>query len=92
LITDSLIADFVFIAGRRTRRLRFRPQMMLSCVLIQYAIFHVQAARLLAAFREFKRRESVGLVPYFANKLAALEEALLGSRWVVRIQILDADV
>ncbi|GAX76484.1 hypothetical protein CEUSTIGMA_g3929.t1 [Chlamydomonas eustigma] len=38
------------------------------------------AARLLAAFREFKRRESVGLVSYFANKLAALEEALLGSR------------
>ena len=39
-----------------------------------------QAARLLAAFREFKRRESVGLVSFFANKLAALEEALLGSR------------
>ena len=43
----------------------------------------LQAARLLAAFREFKRRESVGLVPYYANKLAALEEALLGARWVV---------
>lgn len=32
-----------------------------------------QAARLLAAFREFKRREAVGLAAYYANKLAALE-------------------
>eukprot|EP00983_Pelagomonas_calceolata_P083009 1156062-Pelagomonas_calceolata.AAC.2 len=32
-----------------------------------------QAARLLAAFREYKRREAVGLAAYYANKLAALE-------------------
>lgn len=37
-------------------------------------------ARLLAAFREFKRRESIGLVPYYANRLAALEESLLVAR------------
>ena len=28
---------------------------------------------MLAAFREFKRREAVGLAGYYANKLAALE-------------------
>uniref|UniRef100_A0A7S3R2T6 C2 domain-containing protein n=1 Tax=Dunaliella tertiolecta TaxID=3047 RepID=A0A7S3R2T6_DUNTE len=38
------------------------------------------AARLLAAFREYKRREAVGLAAYYANKLAALEDALLASR------------
>ncbi|KAF5837475.1 hypothetical protein DUNSADRAFT_4277 [Dunaliella salina] len=31
------------------------------------------AARLLSAFREYKRREAVGLAAYYANKLAALE-------------------
>lgn len=39
-----------------------------------------QAARLLAVFKEFKRRESVNLVTFYANKLAALEEALLANR------------
>lgn len=34
---------------------------------------NAQVARLLAAFREFKRRETVGLAFYYANKLAALE-------------------
>lgn len=48
---------------------------------LRNAFMLAQAARLLVAFREFKRRESVGLVPYYANKLAALEEALLGCRY-----------
>ncbi|GFR45894.1 hypothetical protein Agub_g7350 [Astrephomene gubernaculifera] len=38
------------------------------------------AARLLALFREFKRREAVGLVMFYANRLAALEDSLLGAR------------
>ncbi|GFH23941.1 C2 domain-containing protein, partial [Haematococcus lacustris] len=33
----------------------------------------VLAARLLAMFKEFKRRESVGLATFYTNKLAALE-------------------
>ncbi|KAJ9514810.1 hypothetical protein QJQ45_028482, partial [Haematococcus lacustris] len=40
----------------------------------------VLAARLLAMFKEFKRRESVGLATFYANKLAALEESLLAAR------------
>lgn len=60
------------------------PTVIMSMCL-KKALLHVcmlaQAARLLVAFREFKRRESVGLVPYYANKLAALEEALLGCRY-----------
>lgn len=40
----------------------------------------LQAARLLALFREFKRREAVGLVPFYAHRLAALEDSLLGAR------------
>lgn len=39
-----------------------------------------QAARLLALFREFKRREAVGLVMFYANRLAALEDSMLGAR------------
>eukprot|EP00955_Chlamydomonas_euryale_P007857 83011-Chlamydomonas_euryale.AAC.2 len=39
-----------------------------------------QAAKLLAAFREFKRREACGLVPFYSNRLAALEDALLAAR------------
>ncbi|EFJ49224.1 hypothetical protein VOLCADRAFT_90164 [Volvox carteri f. nagariensis] len=39
-----------------------------------------QAARLLAMFRDFKRREAVGLVMFYANKLAALEDSMLGAR------------
>lgn len=46
-----------------------------------FAVFCVpQAARLLAAFKEFKRREAVGLASFYANKLAALEKALLAAR------------
>ena len=39
-----------------------------------------QAAKLLAAFKEFKRREAVGLVPFYAHKLTALEQAMLETR------------
>ena len=39
-----------------------------------------QAAQLLSNFREFKRRESVGLSGFYLNKLTALEEALLAAR------------
>ncbi|GLC45458.1 hypothetical protein PLESTM_001738000 [Pleodorina starrii] len=38
------------------------------------------AARLLALFRDFKRREAVGLVSFYASKLAALEDSMLGAR------------
>ncbi|GIL90780.1 hypothetical protein Vretifemale_18510, partial [Volvox reticuliferus] len=38
------------------------------------------AARLLALFRDFKRREAVGLVMFYASKLAALEDSMLGAR------------
>ncbi|KAG2484062.1 hypothetical protein HYH03_017082 [Edaphochlamys debaryana] len=38
------------------------------------------AAQLLTLFREFKRREAVGLVMYYANRLAALEDSMLGAR------------
>lgn len=38
------------------------------------------AARLLTAFREFKRRNACGLVPFYANRLAALEASLLAAR------------
>lgn len=40
----------------------------------------LQAARLLAAFKEFKRREAVGLASFYANKLAALEVSLVLAR------------
>lgn len=33
----------------------------------------MQAAKLLTTFREFKRREAVGLASFYANKLASLE-------------------
>lgn len=33
----------------------------------------MQAAKLLTTFREFKRRETVGLASFYANKLASLE-------------------
>lgn len=39
-----------------------------------------QSAKLLTSFREFKRREGIGLSPLYSHKLAALEEALLGQR------------
>jgi hypothetical protein len=39
-----------------------------------------QAAQLLATFRQFKAREAAGLADLYANKLAALEDALLGAR------------
>ncbi|GIL68525.1 hypothetical protein Vafri_21799, partial [Volvox africanus] len=38
------------------------------------------AAWLLSLFRDFKRREAVGLVMFYANKLAALEDSMLGAR------------
>ncbi|KAG2451720.1 hypothetical protein HYH02_003500 [Chlamydomonas schloesseri] len=38
------------------------------------------AARLMALFREFKKREAVGLVLFYAARLAALEDSLLGAR------------
>jgi hypothetical protein len=44
------------------------------------ACVSVQAARLLKAFRDFKKREAAGLAPFYASKLAALEDALLASR------------
>ena len=31
-------------------------------------------------YREFKRRQAVGLAPFYARKLAALEDALLAAR------------
>ena len=40
----------------------------------------MQAAKLFAAFREYKRRESLGLVLFHRNRLAALEDSLLGAR------------
>jgi hypothetical protein len=39
-----------------------------------------QAAQLLETFRQFKAREAAGLADLYANKLAALEDALLGAR------------
>ncbi|KAI8465651.1 MAG: hypothetical protein J3K34DRAFT_487137 [Monoraphidium minutum] len=41
---------------------------------------HQLAARLLAMYRELKRRQSVGLAPFYARRLAALEDALLAAR------------
>eukprot|EP00198_Chlamydomonas_reinhardtii_P008597 XP_001697934.1 predicted protein [Chlamydomonas reinhardtii] len=38
------------------------------------------AARLMALFREYKKREAVGLVLFYAGRLAALEDSLLGAR------------
>lgn len=40
----------------------------------------LQAAKLLAMYRELKRRQAVGLAPFYTRKLAALEDALLAAR------------
>lgn len=34
----------------------------------------------MALFREYKKREAVGLVLFYAGRLAALEDSLLGAR------------
>jgi hypothetical protein len=39
-----------------------------------------QAAKLLATFRDFKRRQALGLEPFYRRRLAALEDALLAAR------------
>lgn len=39
-----------------------------------------QAAKLLAMFRELKRRQALRLGPFYARRLAALEDALLAAR------------
>ncbi|KAK9808578.1 hypothetical protein WJX72_000007 [[Myrmecia] bisecta] len=44
---------------------------------------HWLACRLFTAFREFKRRQAVGLTTLYANRLAALEDALLSAREVM---------
>eukprot|EP00878_Enallax_costatus_P041446 GHUV01048227.1.p1 GENE.GHUV01048227.1~~GHUV01048227.1.p1 ORF type:complete len:323 (+),score=114.29 GHUV01048227.1:813-1781(+) len=41
---------------------------------------HQLAAKLLCSFREYHRRVSLGLVTFYSNKLAALEDGLLNAR------------
>ncbi len=36
-------------------------------------LWRAQAAQLMAAYKEFKRREAVGLASFYANRLSALE-------------------
>lgn len=56
------------------RAVQCKCRVQFFCVLnLVYPSPLPQAARLLSAFREFKRRETVGLASYYANKLAALE-------------------
>jgi hypothetical protein len=62
---------------RRVRRVLFRD---LDSTAAHFSPPPNQAAKLLSMFRELKRRQAVGLGPFYGRKLAALEDALLAAR------------